>query len=641
MAQAPESWERPNRPWVCGRGLVGAACTEGPDPRGRCPVRAQCHPHRRGEGWQCARAAAWGGACDEGPLPDGACSRPLPPCTPRRSLRAQRGALGRWVVAFTAALFALALGSVGPEAVSPGPLSAEHQVVAAGCVGCHVSGLGWANGWTGHAGETQSQQCLACHDLGADALRIHGASLVDMSGRVARAAPATGDTPALLRLAALGPGHAMSPDGALACATCHPEHHGAQADLRSVSDLRCQTCHVARFRDLAHGHPDFSAYPYERRTRIVFDHSSHRDKHFPKRSAEFRCMGCHELDASGAGMSVPGFESGCASCHADDVNASALRPGQRGIVFYAGGDPDASPFLALLAAGEPPLAPAVLVSALAQEGQDALASRVAALRHGELPAGEGAALASGLPRELVLAPGKPAPAGRPADPTPEDWVARGGWFRQASDATLRYRPGGHADPFLHAWLDLAGELAGDPAPVAEPARALFADLTRPAAPGRCAYCHSVDERARPDGAPQLRANWSGRRARTREHGPTRFVHRPHLSLQDREGCTTCHRLDPDADYLAGFEQRDPRAQFTSGFRPMPRELCVTCHAGPSASGACTTCHRYHWGDFAPAFPGSPEAEPIDEPVMPAAPGAPAAPENPEAPAEDSDPDSLL
>ena len=232
-------------------------------------------------------------------------------------------------------------------------------------------------------------------------------------------------------------------------------------------------------------------------------------------------------------------------------------------------------------------------------------------------------MTGGLAQE-VLAAGLAPPAGdRPReDRARESFVERGGWYWQASDGSLRYRPRGHADPFVRAWLDLAGELAGGPAESArEPARALFAALAGSAAPGRCALCHSVDELPGAHG-PTPRMNWTGWRAQTSRHPPTRFAHRPHLSLQDRQGCTTCHAPEPDADYAASFAHRDPQGPFASGFRPMPRTLCASCHTRDAAGDACTSCHRYHWGEFAPAFAASPEGEPIPEAEEPPAETAP-------------------
>jgi hypothetical protein len=63
---------------------------------------------------------------------------------------------------------------------------------------------------------------------------------------------------------------------------CHREHQGAEFDLTAMNDSGCQTCHQQRYESFAADHPDFGAWPYERRTRIAFNHSSHQAKHFPE-----------------------------------------------------------------------------------------------------------------------------------------------------------------------------------------------------------------------------------------------------------------------------------------------------------------------------------------------------------------------
>jgi hypothetical protein len=529
----------------------------------------------------------------------------------------RRGALGRFAVAASVAVLAAALGlQSGGRFASPGELASPHRAVQAECGSCHPAagpGDAWVAPVFQHSDVSQSALCLRCHDLGADGTRTHGLAPLALAERHARVGRGEGPAPARLRLARLGAGIAYEADGSLACATCHREHRGVDTDLGEVSNLRCQTCHVAQFRDLAHGHPEFSRYPYARRTRIVFDHGSHQGKHFPRRAAEFRCMGCHEADAAGAGMQLVGWERACSACHADDVSAAALRAGQRGIAFVRAGGPEggATPFLRLVGASDPPRSADELLAALAERGQSALGEQLAAVAGRALRPDELRSLAGGLSRELLALPG----FGAAPDRARERFVEAGGWFWQASDASLRYRPGGHADAFLRGWLDLAGELVAGPEPARAAAGGLFDALAGRDAPGRCGYCHSADERRGADEEPALGMNWWGQRASPRAHAPTRFVHRPHLSLRDREGCTTCHALEPQADYLASFAHRDPEGAFASGFRPMARELCAGCHSRAGAGDACVSCHPYHWGEFTPAFPSSPEG---DVPAPPAA-----------------------
>ena len=85
----------------------------------------------------------------------------------------------------------------------------------------------------------------------------------------------------------------------IACATCHREHHGAQFNLTAMDNVACQSCHQQRYESLATDHPDFGIWPYERRTRIVFNHASHSGKHFAEKKQAFDCRTCHVSDTSG------------------------------------------------------------------------------------------------------------------------------------------------------------------------------------------------------------------------------------------------------------------------------------------------------------------------------------------------------
>ncbi len=125
----------------------------------------------------------------------------------------------------------------------------------------------------------------------------------------------------------------------LACSSCHGEHQGANASLKAMSDQKCQACHAAVFQKFESDHPDFSSFPYARRTRLIFDHNSHMNKHF-KESEEIaarapgKCRSCHALDQSGRFMTVSSFETVCASCHEPQILGKGSA-GDKGISFFA------------------------------------------------------------------------------------------------------------------------------------------------------------------------------------------------------------------------------------------------------------------------------------------------------------------
>ncbi len=160
----------------------------------------------------------------------------------------------------------------------------------------------------------------------------------------------------------------------------------------------------------------------------------------------------------------------------------------------------------------------------------------------------------------------------------------GGWY--LDDMSLRYRPVGHADALLRAWLDHAD------------APAVREHMLDPASPGRCIKCHSVDQQD-----DSLVVNWQVRRPDRHLHEFTKFSHQAHFSLMGEQGCIGCHQLNPEADYAAAFDGTDP-GQFASNFHGLEKGTCVECHDSSQAGDRCTSCHSYHIGEFAATEPVS-------------------------------------
>ena len=180
----------------------------------------------------------------------------------------------------------------------------------------------------------------------------------------------------------------------------------------------------------------------------------------------------------------------------------------------------------------------------------------------------------------------------------EEQVVTGGWYRQDADFVLLYRPTGHADPFLCAWLEFTARASG--AKPARSAAALFTDLSNPQAPGLCMKCHSVDTQT----GQRKRIHWAATRPVPHERKVTRFAHAVHFSLLDDKGCLTCHELNPEAEVMAAFEDTDPLT-FASNFRAMKKTVCATCHTPERAGDTCLTCHNYHVGTVAPVLSKAP------------------------------------
>ena len=688
-------YERPTQNWVCGWASEGWACRDGPDEKGRCRATFECFPLQKGERWFCSRPETHGGKCEDGPLPDGKCSKPIPKCQPVPSLRARRGKVTLWISALTLGLLLLVLPSPqGPAFISPGDLTLEHRTSAQNCATCHTAGHGGSVNWlsamfASGTGPEESKLCLTCHQLGEHALQAHGRSSQELAAITERFKQMASPTqmPLPLVLSAWVPGMGQTERGQLACATCHREHRGSDFNLADMGNQQCQICHTIKFSSLANGHPQLSDYPYERRTRIVFDHSSHIGKHFLgelKENAPTTCTACHMPDHAGRNMLVGKFGGTCASCHAEQIEGAG-RAGAKGIAFLRlpGLDLDVlrerevsigewpadynveeglTPFMEILLAGESELADDLAIVAdlddltdlsdssdeeiaavarsiwavkalfydLITGGQEALVLRLREAMGPQLKIRDLAGLTGHLPVEVVRAAQqewlpnlmaevprhrsgksvvrskKPsAESDLDMDQKRERLVLTGGWYRQDSDFAILYRPTGHADSFIRAWLDLSvlrrtTNLGS--------AQAVFEELTDPKAPGLCMKCHSVDAQA-DEG---LQVNWLTSRPMPNEHKVTRFAHTVHLSLLDDKGCLTCHMLDPEAEVMEGFGDTDPLT-FTSSFKPMSKATCTTCHTPEAAGDSCLLCHNYHVGDIAPALPRASITAPTSSP----------------------------
>lgn len=335
---------RPTQEWVCGHLAEGCPCQIGPDSKGNCRATFECRPRRDGDRWICSRSQFAGGTCQEGPLPDGTCCREITKCQPVRSWRAKRGATAKWVAAVTVALILIVVAGVGRSwFLNPGALTTKHAELGT-CATCHTAFDKGPAGWLHAAFATSatvadSDNCMQCHRLGDNPLSAHGmapTALAELT-EVAAQAPASSGSLVIKASNALFP--RVNEGGApLPCATCHREHHGVDWQLTQMSNERCASCHQSQFVSFADGHPPFSGYPYDRRTRIVFDHTSHIDKHFKEQQslakAPKQCRDCHDPDGSGELMLVKPFEQVCAACHGGQV-AGDGRAGAKGIAVLS------------------------------------------------------------------------------------------------------------------------------------------------------------------------------------------------------------------------------------------------------------------------------------------------------------------
>lgn len=513
------------------------------------------------------------------------------------------------------------------------------------CAACHPGANDDVGSWVGtallgeaHNGTTQSDLCLNCHrDLattGAEPLLAHGLSPESLPRKEGRFA-----SPTVASLASFStpgsPAHGRDASDPLACAACHQEHHGAGHDLAALTDARCQACHVERYDRFAEDHPDFKLWPTTRRTRIRFNHASHAGTHFATANRAFDCRTCHLADATGDLTARADYHDACASCH----DADLVRSFETGVAFLAlptidrealaanaptawpaaalgDFDGDLPAFTKLLLAADPAAAavmdrlgcdfsffdidatdPASVADSVAltgalvrllhdlqEEGHGVIAARLGDLLGEETDAAD---LVARLPIDLIDRV-QATWLGGEAPPEPfdaiEDRTAGGGWRIDDDRLEVTYRPAGHDDPFLRAWLDAIVALPPEHAALRE---ACLAEFRREGAPGGCLECHSVDR-----SGDRLTINWRGRDRLSEPRGFTKFSHRPHLIQPDLADCTHCHRIDASADHQAAYTGADPH-RFTSEFVSLSKTSCVECHRPHAAGDRCTQCHNYH------------------------------------------------
>jgi hypothetical protein len=335
---------RPGQKWICGHTADGCPCLTGPDGSGRCRGGHECEPLRVGDRWHCTRSQYNGGPCSDGPLADGTCCRQVALCRPVRSWRARRGVVVSWLIALLAGILVFVMAGADRAAfVSPGELSFQHAELT-DCGGCHAAfheGIAgwWRAAWSEDSAEAASAPCINCHKMGSRGLLPHSLPAAEMAVLRKNAAPAAAGGRTLgVQLANLAYGKTRANIDPLPCMTCHGEHQGAEADWTRMSNDRCTACHQAQFHSLASGHPDFAQYPYERRTLLQFDHTSHIDKHFrDEKMAQLApgdCRGCHKTDANSRLMRLKPFEVTCGGCHGDQI-AGAGRATAKGMAVFS------------------------------------------------------------------------------------------------------------------------------------------------------------------------------------------------------------------------------------------------------------------------------------------------------------------
>jgi len=265
----------------------------------------------------------------------------------------------------------------------------------------------------------------------------------------------------------------------------------------------------------------------------------------------------------------------------------------------------------LQAAGEVIWALKRLLYDLSVEGQTALRTRIETVLGRKLSKQEFSALTARLspenvaaiterwltrlPVEMASRGGVVPPAGNSNLPEQDrkaerQRVAAGGWFRDETTLSIRYRPTGHADPWVTAWIDVLVEAStGTHAAIAKP---LLKQMMLPTAAGQCGSCHSVDRL--PDNRYVVR--WFAKQAEDVPPSFTTFSHAPHLSQAQLADCQACHEINPLANVMASYTENAPE-KFANGFRALTKRSCAECHTPHGAGDSCMQCHKYHVGGY--------------------------------------------
>ena len=237
--------------------------------------------------------------------------------------------------------------SKGTQFLMPGPLTSAHGAIE-NCGTCHTQSgsgkLSWIHGLVAGDPLADSKACLTCHKMPDTAFNAHGASaeVLERSAERLRKIAALSPQPQSARAQNIAfPTHDVVARGVY-CATCHQEHQGVNFNLNKISNEQCRSCHVVKFDSFDGQHPKFDNYPFERRTRIIYDHGGHFGKHYPevaKKNPAKRipatCSDCHNSRDDKRIMAVAPFEETCSACHLDKISGKERVSGPKGIAFLS------------------------------------------------------------------------------------------------------------------------------------------------------------------------------------------------------------------------------------------------------------------------------------------------------------------
>jgi hypothetical protein len=265
----------------------------------------------------------------------------LPACQPVRSIRSQRGVAVRIAIVASIGLLVTFLTGTITNAkksfINPGDLTAAHSPSDIACSSCHNSLEDTSDIKDVHQRKI-TDNCLECHshEIGISEVARNPHGLSDeflMELKKKNDLRNESEKPFIFAVAdTFGMTHRDMNTDSMECAVCHNEHQGRNHDMKTLSNNQCQSCHEKPFSSFAEGHPEFTDYPYKRRSRIFFDHEAHFSQYFANKKSDWESMSkdqgscnvCHEPDMAGAKMTVKSFDVSCASCHSGLVERGEL-----------------------------------------------------------------------------------------------------------------------------------------------------------------------------------------------------------------------------------------------------------------------------------------------------------------------------
>ncbi len=176
--------------------------------------------------------------------------------------------------------------------ISSGPLSANHANFESECAKCHQSFSG-----------VKDSKCSTCHEKTNDKLGVYTFT----AHYVYRSEDAN-------RIQTSKDKHGSNEKP---CASCHPDHHGRDAKLTVVPDMRCSECHYKSF---SKDHPEFefarTNAPDD--STLKMTHVKHAKEVLKKLNTpniEAACLYCHNPMADGKGFRSLDFDIACGDCH--------------------------------------------------------------------------------------------------------------------------------------------------------------------------------------------------------------------------------------------------------------------------------------------------------------------------------------